>query len=79
MMKNLTVDERSLKVIQDWHSMESKNVGQHQAQLQCLINSALEEQDRMTRHNCALAVDRLALDHYTIMTARDKVIETKSI
>jgi hypothetical protein len=79
MMKNLTVDERSLKVIQDWHSMESHSPGQQAAQLQCLINSALEEQDRITRHNCAMAVDRLALDHYTIMTARDTVIGTKSI
>ncbi len=46
-------DTRSLKVLNDWNSLEYKNDSQKAASLQCLINSALEEQDYLTRVACA--------------------------
>ena len=53
-MKNK--DIRSLKVLTDWKNREYKNEGQKAASLQCLINSALEEQHYLTRVACADAV-----------------------
>jgi len=67
-------NSRSLKVIQDWNSREYKNEGQKAASLQCLINSALDEQDKITRHRCAEAVNRLALDHKTILASHNAVM-----
>jgi len=49
-------DTRSLKVLTDWSSREYVNEGQKAASLQVLINSALEEQDYLTRVACAEAV-----------------------
>ena len=49
----MDVDSRALKVLTDWSSREYKNEGQKAASLQCLIISALKEQDKLTRHLCA--------------------------
>ena len=67
-------DSRSLKVIQDWNSREYKCEGQKAASLQCLINSALDEQDKITRHRCAEEVNKLALDHKTIVASHSAVM-----
>ena len=49
-------DSRSLKVLTDWNSKKYNCESQKQASLQVLINEALEEQDKLTRHACAEAV-----------------------
>jgi hypothetical protein len=49
----MDADSRALKVLTDWNSREYKNEGQKAASLQCLIISALKEQDKLTRHLCA--------------------------
>lgn len=49
-------DSRSLKVLTDWNSREYNCESQKQASLQVLINDALKEQNRLTRHACAEAV-----------------------
>ena len=51
---------RSLQVLTDWNSREYVNEGQKAATLQVLINSALEEQNRLTRRECTRVVLRLA-------------------
>lgn len=54
-----TRDERSLKVLTDWNNGDYKCECQREASLQCFINDALIEQDRITRAACADAVARL--------------------
>ncbi len=49
-------DSRSLAVVLEWGRTEYKNEGQKEVALQVLINSALQEQDKLTRHACAEAV-----------------------
>ena len=49
----MSVDERALKVIQEWNKREYKNEWQKAASLQVLIISALVNQDKITRHACA--------------------------
>ena len=40
------IDGVSLKILTDWNSREYNCEGQKQASLQCLINTALEEQQK---------------------------------
>lgn len=44
-----TLDERSLAVIEEWENGVYGCAAQKKAVLQCLINDALKEQDRMTK------------------------------
>jgi len=53
-------DTRSFEVLIDWNSCEYENDAQKAACLQVLINAALEEQNRLTRKECARAVVSLA-------------------
>jgi len=39
----------------------------------------MEEQDMLTRQACAAAVNRIALDHKTIMKAHSTIMNTKAI
>ena len=43
------------------------------------IDGIRKEQDRDTRHACASAVNRIALDHETIMKAHSTIMNTKAI
>ncbi len=52
----MNVDERALRVLTEWNGQKYQNEGQKAASLQCLIISALREQDRDTRHACAEAI-----------------------
>ncbi len=49
-------DSRSLAVVLEWGRTKYINKGQKEAALQVLINAALQEQDKLTRHACAEAV-----------------------
>jgi len=59
-----TKDERSLKVLTDWNSREYKNEGQKAAALQVLINSALDEQDKLTRHAIVTKLETMKKEGY---------------
>ena len=71
-------DSRSLKVLTDWNSKEYNCEGQKAASLQCLINDALIEQDKLTRHACAEAVLFLP-DRATINEIHSACINVKAV
>lgn len=52
--------------------------GWDEAQLKCLA-TLLKEQDRDTRHACAEAVNRMALDNNVISQAHNTVMRTKAL
>ncbi len=49
-------DSRSLALVLEWGRTEYQNEGQKEAALQVLINTALQEQDKLTRYACAKAI-----------------------
>jgi len=76
-------DTRSLEVIEDWEKVVGTlwHNKQTKAQLQCLINAALDEQDKITRHRCAEAVSGVVFDYSldsirTINLAHDAVMNS---
>ena len=66
-------DTRSLEVVNSSRIFLTK---EHKAELQRLINAALDEQDKITRHRCAEAVNILALDHDVISAAHNAVMNS---
>jgi len=67
-----TAEEKATEWIKSQNLIYSDNMIKSLALL-------LKEQDRDTRHACAEAVNRIALDHNTISQAHNAVMNTKAV